>query len=82
MWSSGTMPSSADWITSCGAAETTRTRSGAVEIRQQLRKQPDILLQADAFSGLNQMLFPHAAILWIVQQQIGEFPALLHQVDL
>ena len=54
----------------------------AVEIRQQLRKQPDILLQADAFSGLNQMLFPHAAILWIVQQQIGEFPALLHQVDL
>ncbi len=46
-----------------------------------MRQQADVFLEANALAGLDQMLFAHAAVFGIVQEQIGEFPALLHHVN-
>ena len=46
-------------------------------------KQLDVALQPNALAHLAQMFFPDFSFeLRIVQQQVGEFRALLHQVDL
>ncbi len=50
---------------------------------ENLVKQFDVALQPYAFSNLVKMLLPHLRFeLRIVEQQIGEFRSLLHQVNL
>ena len=53
----------------------------AVQIVEQLHQQANILLQADLFAGFHQVMFPDAAILRVVQDQVGQLAALLHQMD-
>jgi hypothetical protein len=52
-----------------------------IEVGEELRKQVNVLLEPDAFAGLHQMMLADAAILRIVQQQVGQFAALLYQVS-
>src|SRR5512147_1237521 len=51
----------------------------AVDGFENARQQLDVLLQADALACLDQVLLAYAAVLGVVQQQIGKFPALLDQ---
>jgi hypothetical protein len=53
----------------------------AVQILDQLRQQADVLLQADALAGFDEVRAAHAAEFRVVQQQIGQLAALLHHVD-
>ena len=54
------------------------TRDGAGE---QLRELPDVFLQPHTFPRLHQVLFADAgAILGVMEQEIAQFAALLHQV--
>jgi len=46
------------------------------------RKKIDIVLQTDALARFDQMFAPHAAKIRIMKNQVREFGALLHQVDL
>ncbi len=76
------MPSSADWITSSGAAEINVERElVSVEVRQQFQQQRNIGFQPDAFAHLDEVLAAHAAEFRIVQQKVRELAALLYQVD-
>src|SRR6478735_4098263 len=43
------------------------------QILQQLRKQSDVLFQADPLANLDQVFLAHASQIGIVQQQVGEF---------
>ncbi len=50
---------------------------------ENLVEQFDIALQSNALANLIKMLFPHLGLEFgIVQQQVGEFRSLLHQIDL
>ena len=85
MWSRGTMPSSADWITSTGrCGEHIEIEVIAIHsVLENLVEQFDIFFQADVLADFVQMLFAHLlAKLGIVQKQIGQLRALLHQVQL
>ncbi len=54
----------------------------AVDIVEQFRQHSDVGLQAHALADFNEVLAANLAELGIVQQQVGEFPALLYQVNL
>ena len=45
------------------------------------RERCDVLLQPDALADLDEVLPPHAAVLRVVQEQVGQLAALLHQVE-
>ena len=49
---------------------------------QELREQADVGLEADAFAGFDEMLATDAAVLGVVQNQVGEFASLLDQMDI
>ena len=49
---------------------------------EKLREQADVGLEADAFAGFDQMFPAYAAVFGVVQDQVGEFPALLHQMNI
>ena len=53
----------------------------AVDVFQQMRQQADVLFQPDALPDLDQVLFADAAVLRVVEQQVGEFSSLLHQAN-
>ena len=76
------MPSSADWITSCGAAEMTKNenRWPSMPRSQEIDERGDVAPQPDAPAGLLEVLATHAAELRVVTNQIGQLPALLDQV--
>ena len=46
---------------------------------QYLREQFDVRFQSNAFARFDEMLFPHAAVFRIVQDQVSEFSTLLHK---
>src|SRR5579864_1882210 len=54
----------------------------SIQAVEQLREQANVLLQPDSFSGFDQVLLAHAAIIRVMQQQIGQFRTLLCKVDL
>jgi len=43
---------------------------------EQSAEKPQVLLEPDATSDLDEVLAPDAAVLGIVQQQVGQLPAL------
>ena len=54
-----------------------------VTVRQgveRARKQRDIVLQANALTCLDQVRAPHMPELWVVQNQVAQFCALLDKV--
>lgn len=53
----------------------------AVEILEQPQQSADILLEANPFARLHQVGFSHAPELGVVEQQVGQFAALLHQAN-
>ena len=53
----------------------------AVKILQQIGQDRDVFLEADALAGFNEMFFADAAQVGIVEQEIGQFPALLDEVN-
>ena len=76
------MPSSADWITSRGAAEMTKNenRKPVEPALQKLDQRRNVVAQPHPPAGLDQMLAADAAELGIVTNQIGQLAALLHEV--
>ena len=48
--------------------------------REDLEERVDVLLQPDALAHLGEVLLPHAPVLRVVQEQVGQLPALLHEV--
>ena len=48
---------------------------------EQFKQKADVLFQTNASADFHQVLAPHPAVLRIVEQQVGQFPALLHQMD-
>ena len=50
-------------------------------VEEQLGEQPDVVLETNPLAHLDEMLPAHAAVFGIVQQQVRELSALLHQVD-
>src|SRR6266480_747884 len=52
------------------------------EIIERARKEPDVVLQADAFAGFREVLAAHAAEIRVVENEIAELRALLHEVHL
>ena len=53
-----------------------------VETLQEFEHQRDVLLQANALPDFVQVLLPDTAVLWIVQQQVGQLTSLLNHADL
>ncbi len=49
---------------------------------QDVEKQLDVFFKANLLSDGGQMFFTNTSKLRIMQQQICEFPALLHKVDI
>src|ERR1019366_8094046 len=54
----------------------------AVDIVEQFDEARDVGFQADALARFDEMLLANLAVLGVVQQKVGQFPALLHQVDI
>src|SRR5258707_15551048 len=52
-----------------------------VEVVEQSREQRNILFKTYSLSNFDQVLFADAPVLRIVQQEVGQFPALLDEVD-
>ena len=52
------------------------------KIFERARKQGDVVLEADALAGFDQMFATHAAKLWIVKNKVAELSALLDEVHL
>ena len=50
-------------------------------VPQDLHQPADVGLQADPASHLHEVLAAHLAVLGVVEQQVRELAALLHQVD-
>ena len=49
---------------------------------ERAREKIDIVLQTDALARFDQMFAPHAAEIRVMKNQVREFGALLHQVDI
>ena len=82
MRSGGTMPSSADWITSSGAAEMTlKVNSWPSMPASSMRVSTSMLcFRRMRLPDFDEVLAAHLAVLGIVEQQIGQLGALLHEV--
>src|SRR5690348_3087685 len=52
-----------------------------VQISQKLRKQRDVLLQPDLLANCGKIFFANPPKFRVVQQQVREFPSLLHEMD-
>src|SRR5437660_9477760 len=50
-------------------------------VLEESRQLSDVLLEADSFAHLDQMLLADAAVFRIVQEQVRQFATLLYQVD-
>ena len=56
--------------------------SMAVDILQELRQKADVLFQTNSLAHLDQVLPSHTPVFGVVQQQVRQLTALLHQADL
>ena len=82
MCSGATMPSSADWMTSRGAAEIDVERElDALDAPlQEVEQLGDVLLQAHAAARLDEVLPPDAPEVRVVTDEVRELAALVDQV--
>ena len=65
----------------CGGNDEELEAVAVDALGEALGEQIDVRLQPDATADLHEVLAPHAAVLGIVQQQIRQLAALLHQVE-
>src|ERR1035438_9156032 len=54
----------------------------AIDIVEQFDQARDVGLQADALARFDEMFLTDFAVLGVVQQKVGQFPALLDQVNI
>lgn len=76
------MPSSADWMISCGAVEMTLKWKLVAfgQIIESTREEGDVVLQANAFAGFDEVFAANPAEIRVVENEIAELCALLKEV--